>query len=222
MPDKHGAPFQSSTRSFWALSALCALVCAGAVAAWGLGWLEYTFAELERMIASAGPWAPAMVIALMIVHCFVPFPAEVLALCAGAIFGVIWGTALIWVGAMVGASLSFGLARWLGRDAVARVLPARQAAKLDNWAKEQGTVALLVSRLIPVIAFNLINYAAGLTRVGWGTFLWTTAVGIVPLTVLMVWFGAQMRELSWPVLLSVSAAGIAVIVAGHYVRRRSG
>jgi len=123
---------------------------------------------------------------------------------------------------MVGASLSFGLARWLGRDAVARVLPARQAAKLDNWAKEQGTVALLVSRLIPVIAFNLINYAAGLTRVGWGTFLWTTAVGIVPLTVLMVWFGAQMRELSWPVLLSVSAAGIAVIVAGHYVRRRSG
>ena len=197
--------------SIAALIGLGAVVLAGALAAWGMGWLDFSFAELEAMLAAYGRWAPVLVVALMVVHCFVPFPAEVLALCAGAVFGVIWGTALIWSGAMVGASLSFALSRWLGRDAVARLLPARQAAALDRWAEEQGALALLTSRFIPVIAFNLINYAAGLTRVGWWTFLWTTAVGILPLTTLMVWLGAEMRELSWPLLIGVSAAAILLI-----------
>jgi len=37
-----------------------------------------------------------------------------------------------------------------------------------------------------VISFNLINYAAGLTTISWWTFTWATALGILPLTCLMV------------------------------------
>ena len=78
---------------------------------------------------------------------------------------------------------------------------------------------MLVCRFIPIIAFNLINYGAGLTRVSWATFLWTTGVGILPSTVLMVWMGASMADLTWPWLLGVSAAGIATVVAGHWYLR---
>ena len=204
-----------------ALLVLVLVMLAGGLAAWGFGVLEFSISDLEQMLAAYGDWAPVLVIILMVVHCFVPFPAEVLALCAGAVFGLIWGTVLIWIGAMVGASLSFALSRWLGREAVARLLPARQAGALNRWSAEQGAVALLTARLIPVIAFNLINYAAGLTRIGWWTFLWTTAVGILPLTVLMVWLGAQMRSLSWPLLLTVSVVGIALIWAVARWRRAS-
>ena len=172
--------------------------------------------DLAARIRGFGDWGMVAVIALMVLHCFVPFPAEILALCAGAVYGTAWGTALVWVGAMIGASLSFALSRWLGRPFVDTVLGPGARRRLDRWTENQGPAALLIARFIPVIAFNLINYAAGLTRVRWGTFLWTTGIGILPLTVLMVWMGERMMDLTWPWLLGVSAAGIAAVVAGHW------
>ena len=55
---------------------------------------------------------------------------------------------------------------------------------------------MLAARFVPVIAFNLINYAAGLTAISWWTFIWTTGLGILPLTVLMVTMGDQMHYLT--------------------------
>jgi uncharacterized membrane protein YdjX (TVP38/TMEM64 family) len=179
-------------------------------------------AVLESWIDGLGPWGPAAVVALMVVHCFVPFPAEILALCAGAAFGAVLGTALVWSGAMLGAALSFALARFLGRAAVERLLAARYRAALDDWTRDQGATTLLVSRFVPVIAFTLVNYAAGLTRLSWWTFLWTTGVGILPITFLMVLMGARMTELSWPLLLAVSAVGIVVIAGLHRLAKRRG
>ncbi len=170
---------------------------------------------LARQIRDLDEWGHAAVIGLMVVHSFVPFPAEILALCAGAVYGTLWGTVLIWIGAMIGASLSFALARWRGRPFVNAVLGPKSRARFDGWTMEQGAVSLLVARFIPVIAFNLINYCAGLTKVRWGTFLWTTGIGILPLTVLMVWMGDRMMELTWPWLLGLSVAGIAVVCCGH-------
>jgi uncharacterized membrane protein YdjX (TVP38/TMEM64 family) len=177
---------------------------------------------LARQIRELDEWGHAAVIGLMVVHSFVPFPAEILALCAGAVYGTLWGSVLIWVGAMIGASLSFGLARWLGQPFVNAVLGPASRARLDGWTAEQGTLALLVARFIPVIAFNLINYAAGLTRVGWGTFLWTTGLGILPLTVLMVAMGSSMMTLTWPWLLGLSVAGIAAVCCGHRWAKKRG
>ena len=54
----------------------------------------------------------------MVLHSFVPFPAEVVAMANGMLYGPLWGTLITWVGAMLGAYLAFGLARWLGRPFV--------------------------------------------------------------------------------------------------------
>jgi len=213
------APDRPSGRSLtWrivlAAAALAGLVGLGFALAWSEMGRSLDPMVLSDRIRDAGMWGGAAVVGLMVLHCFVPFPAEILALCAGAVYGTLLGTILVWVGAMIGAALSFSLARWLGRPFVAAVLSERGQVRLDGWTAEQGAVTLLAARFVPVIAFNLINYAAGLTRVGWGTFLWTTAVGILPLTALMVWMGAAMVHLSWPWLLGLCAAGIAVVVAG--------
>ena len=63
-------------------------------------------------------------------------------------------------------------------------------------------------RLIPVIAFNLINYAAGLARVRWWTFTWTTALGIVPLVFLMVAAGDQLKNLPLRLLGALVLGGL--------------
>ena len=107
---------------------------------------------------------------------------------------------------MMGACVAFALARKLGRPFVIKFLNQHQQDKLEVWMQHYGTGSLLFSRFIPIIAFNLINYAAGLANVGWWTFLWTTGLGILPLTIIMVIMGDQIHTLPhsvWIILLVI-------------------
>jgi len=166
------------------------------------GSVTYTVA----LIRSWGPWGVIGSIGLMIVHSFLPFPAEIIALANGMIYGPVWGTAITWVGAMLGASLAFGIVRLLGRPFVRRFLPDHHWHRLSNWSHTHGGSALLISRLIPLIAFNLINFAAALTEISWWTFLWSTGLGILPLTVLLAVLGDNMQT------LPLWAPGLIVVV----------
>ena len=71
-----------------------------------------------------------------------------------------------------------------------------------------------MARLIPAISFNLINYASGLAKVPLWTFLWTTAIGMLPVTIIVVTMGANIDKLSWwhwAVLLGVGLVAWAVL-----------
>jgi uncharacterized membrane protein YdjX (TVP38/TMEM64 family) len=183
-----------------------------------LGWnLGISVQDIEGKILSWGPWGVAGSIGLMVLHSFLPFPAEFLALANGMVYGPVWGVAITWVGAMLGAFAAFGLSRWLGRPFVARMVARRDWDVLDDWAARQGGGMVLLARFIPVIAFNLVNYAAGLTRISWWTFTWTTGIGILPVTVLLVIMGDNIDTLAWEWWLLLVAAALALWFA---VRRK--
>jgi uncharacterized membrane protein YdjX (TVP38/TMEM64 family) len=146
---------------------------------------------IEAEIRSWGHWAVAASIGLMVAHSLMPFPAEFVTFANGMLFGPVWGVAITWTGAMLGAVLAFALARWFGHPFVDALMNERHRAAIDRWAKRQGIAVLLLSRLMPLISFNVINYAAGLTPVSWWTFLWTTGLGILPITTLLVVTGDQ-------------------------------
>jgi uncharacterized membrane protein YdjX (TVP38/TMEM64 family) len=154
--------------------------------------LDETVDGTVALIRSWDSWGVLASIGLMVVHSFVPFPAEIVACANGMIYGPLWGTVITWVGAMLGAAAAFGLARLLGWPFVRRILSADHRERLAAWSRERGAAALLISRLIPVIAFNLINYAAGLAGISWWTFLWTTGLGILPLTALFTIMGDRL------------------------------
>lgn len=176
--------------------------------------------DVALWLRTLGFWGPVAVIMLMIVHNFVPFPAEILAVCAGAVFGIFWGSVLIWVGAMLGGLIAFALARWLGQSAVHNWISREQAKTFDRWTEDKAALALLICRFIPVIAFNLINYAAGLTRVRTSTFIWTTGVGILPVTIFSAFLGARMKSFDWGTLLTISVVAIFVVLACHWLAKR--
>jgi uncharacterized membrane protein YdjX (TVP38/TMEM64 family) len=166
---------------------------------------------IENFVSTIRSWGALGVLAsigLMVIHSFIPFPAELLACANGMIYGAIWGTVITWTGAMLGATVAFGLARKLGRPFVERMVARKNYRVLDDWANINGWQIILVSRFIPVIAFNLINYAAGLTRISWGQFIWTTGVGILPLTMLMVVMGDNIDSLGWTSWLILLAGGM--------------
>lgn len=178
--------------------------------------------EIGALIRESGPWGVAVSIALMVVHSFVPFPAELVALANGMIYGPLWGTAITWSGAMLGAYLAFGLARLFGRPFLERAMRRRDWHHVDAWVAERGGWALFVSRFIPVISFNLINYVAGVTNISWWTFTWATGLGILPLTAIMVYMGAHIDALPWQAWLGLFGIGLTLWFAMHaYSRKRT-
>jgi uncharacterized membrane protein YdjX (TVP38/TMEM64 family) len=203
---------------------LCILIALAAAIAllWWLGarFAAYGFTDsvqdVQALVASWGAWGVAASIALMVAHSFLPFPAEVVALADGMIYGPLWGSVITWVGAMLGASLAFALARSLGRPFVLRLLSEKRRLELERWSRRRGALALLVARLVPLIAFNLINYAAGLTHVSWWTFLWATGLGILPLTILLAVLGENVLDLPGWVWLVAAA----LVLAAWLLRRR--
>ncbi|MEJ2254095.1 MAG: TVP38/TMEM64 family protein [Nitrospirota bacterium] len=209
------------------------LVVMGAALGVGLGyvflrglpegvWRHLDKEHIQGLIQSAGPWGYAVSVGLMVLHSFVPFPAEFVAMANGMAFGVLMGTALTWSGAMLGAFAAFGLARRLGRPFVRRIFRDRNIGKQERLVADYGARALFLSRFIPVISFNLINYLAGLAGISWWTFAWTTAVGILPITTLMVVLGDSIHDLRWQVWTGLLAAGILLTFLVHRLSRRLG
>jgi len=202
-----------------ALAAI-AIVVLAALGAWiaSFGIVD-SIQGAQDAIRSWGAWGIAASIALMVVHSFLPFPSEVIALANGMVYGPLWGALITWVGAMLGASLSFALVRAFGRPLVMRLLsPASQRA-LEHWSVRQGGRALLAARLMPVVAFNLVNYAAALTHISWWTFLWATGLGILPLTILLSVLGENVLDMPASLWLAIVAV---TLLAWLLLRHRRG
>jgi uncharacterized membrane protein YdjX (TVP38/TMEM64 family) len=198
-----------------------ALVIVLAALAFSLDWgQDLSIEEFVDTIRSWGMWGVFGSIGLMMAHSFVPFPAELLACANGMVYGPVWGTVITWTGAMLGAAIAFGLARKLGRPFVEHMVAKRDWEVLDDWAAKNGWQVVLIGRFIPVIAFNLINYAAGLTRLTWWQFIWTTGVGILPLTVLMVVMGDNIESLGWESWLLLLIGGLILWFVAHRKLRR--
>ena len=178
--------------------------------------ISLTTEDFANFIKSLGAMGVAGSIGLMILHSFVPFPAELLTMANGMVYGPLWGVIITWVGAMFGAYAAFGLTRWLGRPFIEKWAPSNYKMKIDAWSQEEGATALLIARLIPVISFNVVNYAAGLTKVSLWTFSWTTGIGILPMTILMVMLGDSVIII--PVWVWFMLA--VLIIALWYLRKR--
>jgi len=175
--------------------------------------------HLRTAIGAWGAWAPVASILLMMIHTVVPFPAELLTAANGAVFGFWGGLIVSWVGAMAGACVGFALARMVGRSALARLVPTRTFQRADALIGDAGWEIALVVRLIPLISFNLVNLALGLTRLPWSTFLWTTGIGVLPVEVAVVAVGYGAAGSSDALRWGFVALAL-VTAAGLIVRRR--
>ncbi|HED14908.1 MAG TPA: TVP38/TMEM64 family protein [Gammaproteobacteria bacterium] len=167
----------------------------------------FSVQALETTILELRGWGVAGSIGLMVLHTFVPFPAEFLTIANGMVYGPVWGAVISWVGAMLGAALAFALVRWLGRPFAEKMIARKDWHKFDAWISEQGFSFVLISRFVPIIAFNLVNYLAGLTAISWGKFLLATGIGILPVLIILVLFGYHIEHITWPlwVLFAIAA-----------------
>ncbi|MFN4260307.1 MAG: TVP38/TMEM64 family protein [Gemmataceae bacterium] len=107
------------------------------------------------------------------------FPGTLLSFVGAVLFGAYEGTLWTWVGAVIGATLAFWMAKLLGRDFVDQLLGGRLAT-LDQRLRDHGFTGLLVIRLIPLFPFNGVNFGSGLTSIRSRDYVLATAIGILP------------------------------------------
>jgi len=160
-------------------------------------------------------WAPLAFVAGYALATTFGFSGLVLTLTGGAVFGFWWGSLLNWLGANLGATLAFQLARRLGRDGLETVVGDRLAG-IDRVTHQSGFAWLLRLRLSPIVPFNLLNFASGLTAIPWRTYAAATALGILPGTLVYTFFAdailAGSREATHAAFLKVLIAGVLLVL----------
>lgn len=128
----------------------------------------------------------------------------------GALFGLWAGAGLSLAGALVGAIISFGAGRLLGRDAVDRLIRGR-LMRVDALLADHGLSAILVVRLVPLVPFIAINYASGLSGVRFRHYVLGSALGMVPGSLAYAALGAYGTN---PWGLAVAGSALVALVAG--------
>ena len=180
-------------------------------------------AGLRDYILSFGAWAPIVSALLMILQALVaPLPAFVLSFANGLAFGTFWGGMLSLASASLAAVVSFWIARLLGRGPVEALVGRTHLGAADRWFLRWGAYAILVARLVPVVSFDIISYAAGLTRMGFWQFMLATVVGMAPATFIYSYLGGQAPQYVQVLLVAFGVVIAGAVVAAVLRRRRQG
>ncbi len=142
----------------------------------------------------------------------------IMTLAGGFLFGSVLGTLYVNVGATVGATLAFLVARYLLRDWVEQKFGNRLGPIQEGFAKNAFSY-LMTLRLIPLFPFFLVNMVSGLTRVRVGTYMAATSLGIIPGSFVFAFAGRQLgtinslKEIASPnVLMAFTLLGLLALV----------
>jgi uncharacterized membrane protein YdjX (TVP38/TMEM64 family) len=158
-----------------------------------LGWLV----DFIRWVKGIGPAGSVLYAAVYIVGTALFFPGLPLTLGAGFIYGAVIGTLVVSPASVAGASLAFLIARYLARDWVTRRLKKYpQAATIDRAIEKNGFKVVVLLRLQPVLPFNMLNYALGLTSIRLRDYMLASWIGMFPATVLYIYLGSIMNDVS--------------------------
>ena len=146
--------------------------------------------DILKWIESLGYIGGIAFIATYILSTVVFIPATILTLGAGVVFGVVWGSLYVFVGATLGAIAAFLIGRYLARDWIGKKIEGNQKfVAIDQAVAHSGFKIVLLARLSPLFPFNLLNYAFGITGVSFKEYA-LASIGMLPATVMYVYIGS--------------------------------
>ncbi len=146
--------------------------------------------NIQSHLESAGVFAPLFYILVMALAVVIsPIPSLPLDIAAGAFFGTVMGTGYSVIGALIGAVISFMIARFLGREFIEKFLGGH-VNFCPSCSDKVLVKIVFISRLIPLVSFDIVSYGAGLTKMSLRKFSIATVLGMIPLTFLYNYSGS--------------------------------
>jgi uncharacterized membrane protein YdjX (TVP38/TMEM64 family) len=177
-------------------------------------------ANLREDLRSLDATGVAILYALIAIHTFVWYPAEIVDAAAGFVYGF-WPAFLMVMAGWVAQGLAaYAIGRKAARPLLHRYVGEPRFRRLERAIEHGGIPLLLAARLVPIVPFSLFSYVAGAARVPVGLFAWTTAVGYIPITAVSIYLGSRLEELSLgdPLLWIAVGAVLALLLLTHLLR----
>ena len=178
--------------------------------------------QLQLWLQQMGIWAPVLYILIYSIATICILPSTPLNLTGGAIFGAVWGTVWTSIAAILAAVLAFGFSRTIGRSLVEKKLAGKWES-IDREMQQGGFFYMFAIRLLPLIPYGIVNFAAGLTSIKFRDYFLGTLLGTVPGILPFVMMGAGLTALKQgdvlPMLVGLALTGMLVGTATWYRRR---
>jgi uncharacterized membrane protein YdjX (TVP38/TMEM64 family) len=178
--------------------------------------------EVRNQIDKLGIGGPLLIVAMALLHAVVIYPAEIVNAAAGFAYGFFPALAIVTVAWMLSALLCYAFGSRVARPLLDRWFGEERFERFDLMIERGGVTLLLALRLIPIVPFSLVCYAAGAAHVPLRRYVWTTLVGYLPVTVLAVYFGTRLEglKLTDPLVFGTAAALLILVLAGNWIVRR--
>lgn len=174
---------------------------------------------IKTWIESLGPWAPVVYIVIYALRPLVFFPASVLTLTGGVLFGAWFGTLYTLIGATLSAVVGYVMAERLSKLWNSSA-PIDRLQKAKRQMEENGFVYVLWFRLVPFLNFDVVSYVAGLARVKWFPYILATVIGMFPGTVAYNFLGGSLLEGDWRVIAAALTVVVLFTVISLIVRKK--
>lgn len=140
-------------------------------------------------------FAPIVYIVMFAIVPLTFFPDSILAISSGLIFGFYKGYIYTTIGALLGGSIAFFLARYIGHDLIKK-FSNDKLSKIEKLINTNGFYVIFLLRLIPLFPFDIISYGAGLTSVDYKQFLLATLLGTIPGIAVFTNIGSSALDIS--------------------------
>ncbi len=189
-------------------------------------------------------WGVFAYIGVYLVRPLVLFPASVLTVMGGVLFGPWLGVAVVVIAANTSAMIAYGVGRLLGSAAALDVADIDDRAGDDDDAETEGDdgpsfvarwsqrlrdnsfETVFIMRLL-FLPYDLVNYVCGALRIRWTSFLLATALGSLPGTISFVLLGASLERVDqgldginpWAVFASVAIFVVSIVIS-RLLRKR--
>lgn len=175
--------------------------------------------QIKQVVKQAGPWGPIVFIAVQFLQILIaPIPGQAVGFLAGALFGPWLGLLYSMIGAILGFTTVFVLAKLLGRPFVERFVKKEDLAKFDKLTKNAGPMVLFLIFLLPGFPDDAICYLAGLSSLSVRTLVLVSIAGRFPGYLATSFLGAGVGGASVKLIVTVLViVGLMGIIA--YVKR---
>jgi uncharacterized membrane protein YdjX (TVP38/TMEM64 family) len=168
--------------------------------------------EARDFVDGLGAVAPVVFVPLFVIANFaIAWP--ILAGAAGLLFGTAAGTPLALLGVTAAALAQMAVARRLAGDHRGHLLPAR-TKRVERFLTENGTVAVVESRVMPFLPYGVVNYSAGLTSLSYKAMAVGTLIGAAPKVFVYTALGGSLGDLTSPEALVALSLWVVLGVAG--------
>lgn len=179
---------------------------------------------IQEFVQGFGSWSPLIFGVLYIAASPIPFVSTVLSATAGLVFGAVRGALYTIVIATISSLVPFTISRRLGREWVESKLKGNKLDEIyERSAGSGGFLFILLMRMIPVLPWEVQNYAAGLSKVPVLTFLLATLLGIIPATASLAFLGSAANDptsSSFYIAIGINVMAVLIPVIAVYIRSR--